>query len=68
MVKLFAIRHIFVPNIPEICLSAQLFIVLRRLSDKVLGVNARLTLMGGDRYTPVPEGVTFEDIAYRVEF
>lgn len=37
MVTLFAIRHIFVPNIPEICRGAQLFIVLRRLSDKVLG-------------------------------
>jgi hypothetical protein len=33
----------------------------------VLGVNARLTLMGGDRYTPVPEGVTFEDIAKRAD-
>ena len=31
----------------------------------VLGINGRLTLMGGDRYTPVPEGVTYEDIMMR---
>ena len=31
----------------------------------VFGLNSRLTLMGGDRYTPIPEGVTFEDIAKR---
>ena len=31
----------------------------------VFGLNGRLTLMGGDRYTPIPEGVTFEDIAKR---
>ena len=31
----------------------------------VFGVNGRLTLMGGDRYTPVPEGTTFEEIASR---
>jgi hypothetical protein len=31
----------------------------------VLGVNGRLTLMGGDRYTPIPEGTTFEDIMKR---
>ena len=31
----------------------------------IFGINARLTLMGGDRYTPVPEGTTFEDIAKR---
>ena len=31
----------------------------------VLGVNCRLTLMGGDRYTPIPEGITFEDVMLR---
>ena len=33
----------------------------------VFGLNGRLTLMGGDRYTPIPEGVTFEDIAMRAD-
>ena len=33
----------------------------------VLGVNGRLTLMGGDRYTPIPEGITFEDVAKRAD-
>ena len=31
----------------------------------VFGFNGRLTLMGGDRYTPIPEGFTFEDIMKR---
>jgi len=31
----------------------------------VFGVNGRLTLMGGDRYTPIPAGTTFEDIMKR---
>ena len=31
----------------------------------VFGLNGRLTLMGGDRYTPIPEGTTFEDIMQR---
>ena len=31
----------------------------------VFGVNGRLTLMGGDRYTPIPEGITFEDVMKR---
>ena len=31
----------------------------------VFGLNGRLTLMGGDRYTPIPDGITFEDIAKR---
>ena len=31
----------------------------------VFGVNGRLTLMGGDRYTPVSEGITYEDIMQR---
>ena len=36
-----------------------------RVRKNVLGVNGRLTLMGGDRYTPIPDGVTFEDIMKR---
>ena len=31
----------------------------------VLGVNGRLTLMGGDRYTPMAPGTTYEDVAKR---
>ena len=31
----------------------------------VFGVNGRLTLMGGDRYTPIPEGTSFEEIMER---
>ena len=31
----------------------------------VFGVNGRLTLMGGDRYTSIPEGITFEDVMKR---
>ena len=31
----------------------------------VFGLNGRLTLMGGDRYTPIPEDITFEDVMSR---
>ena len=31
----------------------------------VFGLNGRLTLMGGDRYTPIPTGITFEEIMKR---
>ena len=31
----------------------------------VFGVNGRLTLMGGDRYTPIPDDITFEDVMLR---
>ncbi|MCR4852155.1 MAG: TonB-dependent receptor [Prevotella sp.] len=31
----------------------------------MFGVNGRLTLMGGDRYTPMEEGITFEDVVKR---
>lgn len=31
----------------------------------IFGVNGRLTLMGGDRYTPMPEGLTYEDVIER---
>ena len=31
----------------------------------VFGVNGRVTLMGGDRYTPIPDDITYEDIMKR---
>ena len=31
----------------------------------VFGVNGRLTLMGGNRYTPMAPGITFDDVALR---
>ena len=31
----------------------------------VFGLNGRLTLMGGDRYSPIPDGLTFEDVSRR---
>ena len=31
----------------------------------VFGLNGRLTLMGGDRYTPIPDNITYEDVAKR---
>ena len=31
----------------------------------VFGVNGRLTLMGGDRYTPISDDITFEDVMLR---
>ena len=31
----------------------------------LLGVNARVTMQGGDRYSPVPEGLTIEEIMER---
>jgi hypothetical protein len=31
----------------------------------IFGLNGRLTLMGGDRYTPIPDGLTFDDVASR---
>ena len=36
-----------------------------KTKKNVFGLNGRLTLMGGDRYTPIPEGITFEDIMKR---
>ena len=33
-----------------------------RTRKNVFGINGRLTLMGGDRYTPLAEGVKAEDI------
>ena len=31
----------------------------------VFGINGRLTMMGGDRYTPIPAGTTFKNIMKR---
>ena len=31
----------------------------------VFGMNGRLTLMGGDRYTPMTPGITYDDVAKR---
>ena len=36
-----------------------------KAKKNVFGINGRLTLMGGDRYTPIPDGTTFEDIMQR---
>ena len=36
-----------------------------KAKKNVFGFNGRLTLMGGDRYTPIPEDITFEDVAKR---
>ena len=31
----------------------------------IFGINGRLTMMGGDRYTPIPEGITLEEVMKR---
>jgi hypothetical protein len=36
-----------------------------KAKKNVFGINGRLTMMGGDRYTPIPEGITFEDVMKR---
>ena len=36
-----------------------------RGKKNIFGINGRLTLMGGDRYTPISEGISFEDIMQR---
>ena len=36
--------------------------MLGKAKKNVFGFNGRLTLMGGDRYTPMAEGTTYEDI------
>ena len=38
-----------------------------RADKNVFGFNGRLTLMGGDRYTPIPADMTFEDISRRFD-
>ena len=39
--------------------------LIGKAKKNIFGINGRLTLMGGDRYTPIPEGLTYEDIANR---
>ena len=39
--------------------------MLGKGKKNVFGVNGRLTLMGGDRYTPISAGTTFDDIMMR---
>ena len=39
--------------------------IVGKAHKNIFGVNGRLTLMGGDRYTPIPEGITFDDIMKR---
>lgn len=39
--------------------------MLGKQKSNVFGVNARITLQGGDRYSAIPEGMTFEDILNR---
>ena len=39
--------------------------MLGKGNSNVLGVNARVTMQGGDRYSPVPEGLTIEEIMER---
>ena len=36
-----------------------------KAKKNVFGINGRLTMMGGDRYTPILEGITFEDVIKR---
>ena len=36
-----------------------------KTKKNVFGVNVRFTLMGGDRYTPIPADITFEDVMKR---
>ena len=36
-----------------------------KAKKNVFGINGRLTMMGGDRYTPIPEGITFEEVMKR---
>lgn len=39
--------------------------MLGKRKSNVLGMNARVTMQGGDRYSPVPEGMTIEEILER---
>lgn len=38
---------------------------LQQGRKNVFGINGRLTLMGGDRYTPMAPGTTYDDVALR---
>ena len=39
--------------------------MIGKARKNVFGINGRLTMMGGDRYTPIPEGITFEKVMKR---
>ena len=39
--------------------------MIGKAKKNVFGINGRLTMMGGDRYTPIPDGITFEDVMKR---
>ena len=39
--------------------------MIGKAKKNVFGINGRLTMMGGDRYTPIPEGITFEEVMKR---
>ncbi|MDO4496953.1 MAG: TonB-dependent receptor, partial [Bacteroidales bacterium] len=41
--------------------------VVGRNHSNIFGLNARITLQGGDRYTPIPEGMTIEEIMERYD-
>ena len=36
-----------------------------KAKKNVFGINGRLTMMGGDRYTPIPDGITFDEVMMR---
>ena len=36
-----------------------------RARKNLFGLNGRLTMMGGDRYTPIPESISFEEVMQR---
>ena len=39
--------------------------MIGKARKNVFGINGRLTMMGGDRYTPIPDGITLEDVMKR---
>ena len=39
--------------------------MIGKAKKNIFGINGRLTMMGGDRYTPIPDGITFEDVMKR---
>ena len=39
--------------------------MIGKARKNMFGINGRLTMMGGDRYTPIPEGITFEKVMKR---
>jgi len=39
--------------------------MIGKAKKNVFSINGRLTMMGGDRYTPIPEGITFDEVMKR---